>query len=139
MPTTVPHPSRGLDVFARAIADGVNAPEAWARAGFHADADVARARAAAPDVARRIAALRGAAEPDAEPRAMIARCLTLADEAARLGSAAGMMAAHRFIAEAARLAHVAPPGGQAHGADEAPALPPLLSDDEWLAKYAPAA
>jgi len=135
---TIHSPKTAIARFARALAEGAKPDDAWTAAGMPADVDTARERAAAPDVARLVAELRHAAGSGAEPPAMIARCLALANESARLGSAAGMMAAHRFIAEVGRFTHAALLAGEAHDDAESAALPPLMSDDEWLTRYAPA-
>jgi len=137
-------PRQAFTLFTRALADGVEPSHAWAAAGLPANTDAALARAAAPDVARAIAALHRAAAHGFDPRALVERCIQWVDQAFAQGTGTQQLAAVRALAEAMRLTRaldpLAEPDAEPNAEPDAEphALPPLLSDDEWLAKYAPA-
>jgi hypothetical protein len=70
-----------------------------------------------------------------------AKLVAQAEEAGKLPSAAGKIATWRLLAEAARvkvlgrLAAAEPARADDLGAN--PALPPILTKEEWLAAFAP--
>ena len=122
--------------FAQGLARGLTASRAWAAAGYAPKGPRARLVAEREDVKARVTELIRAREwggsGDLAP--VINECMRLALVAGELPSAAGMVAARGLLAEAARLKGLL--GAAAPAPDELSARPEL-TDDEWLAKYAP--
>ena len=124
--------------FARGLAAGEEPWSAWfvvAKSFARAHAD---ALAVAPDVVARVAGLLreqyGDGPEDLVP--VISRYMRWADEARALKTAAGMVAARGFLAEAARLKRPSSRRGPpAVGIEPNP--DPDMSDEEWLAQFAP--
>lgn len=120
------------EAFAQGLALGAAPVTAWQGAGYVRHMGRATAAAAEKDVAARVVEIEleraGGGSTDLAP--LIDRCITLADKAGDLGTAAGMVAARGFLVEAARLKGMLP-------APMASEIIPTLSDEAWMAKYAP--
>ncbi len=126
------------EVFARARAAGLTRRAAFAETGYHDRGRNIQRIDSRPEVADRIVEL----ERDAawggsgNLKPVIDDLMRLAQAAGELGSAAGMTAARGLLCEAARLKGLL----EAQSCLATVADPPRrvpLSDDEWLAKFAP--
>ena len=115
--------------FARNLADGMPAWRAWAAAGYAPKGGRGRRVAEREDVKARVDELvqarKWGGSSDVGP--VIDECMRLAKVAGGMKGAAAMVAARGFLVEAARLKGLL-------GAAEPR---PELTDEEWLAKYAP--
>ena len=124
--------------FARGLTDGMPAWRAWEAAGYARNRHRARTVAAREDVKVRITEIsEGRAwggSSDLAP--VIDECMRLAIKARTMNTAAAMVAARGLLAEAARLKALLPVAAPSADASRAR---PALSDDEWLAAYAPKA
>ncbi len=119
-----------LECFARALAGGAAPKAAALSAGYVAESDSAKARAARPPVLARVRELEvEAANEGRDLRPVITRLMTLATTASELGTVAGMVAAHGLLTEAAKLKGMLPP----------PPRPRIRSmgNAEWMATFAP--
>jgi len=130
--------NQGHEAFARARAAGLTPRAAFLEAGYRDPARNVRRIASRPEVEKRIVEL----ERDAawggsgNLKPVIDELMRLAQVAGKLRSAAGMTAARGLLGEAARLKGLL--DAQSHRADVAdPPRRVRLSNDEWLAKYAP--
>lgn len=126
------------EAYARARAAGLVPRAAFLEAGYHDRARNVQRIASRREVVKRIAELqRDAAwggSGDLKP--VIDELMRLALAAGKLRSGAGMTAAKGLLSEAARLKGLL----EARPDRADPADPPRrvqLSNDEWLAKYAP--
>ncbi len=119
------------EMFAQALARGCGPSQAEREAGYSRCSKATRARVASKQIKDRLAQIgkerAGGNSPDIGP--VIDKLMELANASADLKTAAAMVAARGFLVEAARLKGLLP----------APAPPPRrrLSNEEWLAEYAP--
>ena len=124
--------------FARGLADGLPAWRAWTAAGYAAKGGRGRIVAQRKEVKARVDELvqarKWGGSSDLAP--VIDECMRLAKVAGDKDSAAAMVAARGFLVEAARLKGLL---GAAAAAPRAPEPRAELTDDEWLARYAPPA
>ena len=124
------------EAFARNLADDMPAWRAWAAAGYAAKGGRGRIVAQRKDVKARVAELvrarKWGGSSDLGP--VIDECMRLAQVAGGMDSAAAMVAARGFLVEAARLKGLL---GAPAPAACAPEPRPELTDEEWLARYAP--
>ena len=122
--------------FAQGLARGAAASRAWEDAGYKRKGPRARAAAKRKDMVARVKEIIRAREwggsGDLAP--VIDECMRLAIKARTMNTAAAMVAARGLLAEAARLKGLL--GAAAPAPDELSARPEL-TDDEWLARYAP--
>jgi hypothetical protein len=125
--------------FARARAEGLFCKAAYARAGYKGRGGYAYKINRRPDVAARVAELVALARlcDEARPEPMIVKLMGLAQTAANLGTASGLNAAKGLLAEAAKL-RLQLDAQSFPGEDEYEDIPPSLSEEEWLKKYAAA-
>ena len=124
--------------FARNLADDMPAWRAWAAAGYAPKGGRGRIVAQREDVKARVDELvqarKWGGSSDLGP--VIDECMRLTQVAGKMKTAAAMVAARGLLVEAARLKGLL--GAPAPRAG-APEPRPELTDDEWLARYAPPA
>ena len=122
--------------FAQGLADDMPAWRAWAAAGYAPKGGRGRIVAQREDVKARVDELvqarKWGGSSDLGP--VIDECMRLAKVAGEKDSAAAMVAARGFLVEAARLKGLLGAPAPATGAADPR---PELTDDEWLARYAP--
>jgi len=124
--------------FASALSDGEEPSRAWFAAGHSHDAARALAEAAAPDIVARVAVLHrekyGDSSEDLVPA--ISRYMRWADQTYAVGTVAASVAARGHLDQAVllkqQLARRTP-----LGADFVPTFEPEMSDEEWMAEFAP--
>jgi hypothetical protein len=121
-----------LEALAQGLARGLGVQEATREAGYSRQYGVTRRRAEREDVLVRAAEIQRQAALDARDLTPIIEMLTdLAAASRKLGSAAAMTAAKSALAEAGRFKGLLP------HAPTAPIIrPPVLSDEQWAAKWA---
>ena len=129
------------EAFAAALARGASVREATAEADL-SRRHLARmiALALTEPIADRVAELRREAvwNGSLELAAVYDEMMRLARAAGRLKTGAGMLAAGKFLAEAARLCERATKAASEGGARLAgPIMPPVLTKEEWLAAFVP--
>ena len=124
----------GHEAFAQALARGATPREASEKVGYAAHARQAPRVAARADVIKRTAQIRQelawGGSGDLKP--VIDEMMRLAKEAGKLKTAAGMIAAKGFLVEAARLKGLLPAAQEEFEPHE-----PTLSEEAWLARFAP--
>jgi hypothetical protein len=120
-----------LESFAQCLAKGMRPLNASRRTGFAADANRSNVRAARADVVKRVAEIAQSnlwgGSRDLGP--VIDELMAAAQEARKLGTGAGMMAARALLVEAARLKEELPVPLQPGDRE--------LTREEWTARHAP--
>ena len=120
------------ECYVRARAKGVGRLEAYGEAGYEPHYSSAGRLERQPEVAARLAELR-ARDPDAaEPAAVVARLLRLADSCEALGGAAALKEARLAVLEAQRLQAQL---SEQEREDAYDPLPPELTQEQWVLRY----
>lgn len=120
--------------YVRARAKGVGRLEAYGKAGYKPHYSSAGRLERQPEVAARLAELR-ARDPDAaEPAAVVARLLRLADSCEALGGAAALKEARLAVLEAQRL-QAQLSEKEREDEDAYDPLPPPLTKEQWTLRY----
>lgn len=121
-----------LEALAQGLARGLGVQEATREAGYSRQYGVTRRRAEREDVLVRAAEIQRQMALDRRDLTQIIQMLTdLAAASRELRTAAAMTAAKSALAEAARLKGLLP-----HAPDAPIIRPPVLSDQQWAAKWA---
>ncbi len=123
------------EAFIQAVARGGTLAEAWAGAGYRPRPDmIYRARLLVRAMTPRLDAIRREREAAARDLVPLIETMTqMARDAAGTGGAAGWSAARGLLAEAGRLKLRMPP------LIEPAEVMPEMSEEEWLAEFAPKA
>jgi hypothetical protein len=85
-----------------------------------------------PHVAARLAELRERDPDNADPAAVVVRLLRLADACAAVGAAPALKEARLALMDAHRIQAQL---SATYQEDEYGPIPPVLSEEEWIAKY----